>query len=64
MSTPAPEFQAVSLRTAGDMIGVHEDTLRAAIKAKKLPARKVGRFVRVEVSDLIAWFRSQESVAK
>ncbi len=50
---------AVSLRTAADMLDIHEDTLRKAIKAGDLPARKVGSRVRVEVTDLTDWYRKQ-----
>ncbi len=49
---------AVSIRTAADMFDLHPDTIRAAIKANALPARKVGRSLRVEVADLTDWYRS------
>lgn len=59
MSTPAP--LAVSIRTAADMLDLSEWTIREAVSRGQLPARKVGRVLRIEVADLTEWFRSLES---
>ena len=58
MSTPAPEFQWVDLDEARRITTLSDRYLRDAIKGGKLPARKVGRSLRIELADLIAWCRS------
>lgn len=49
---------AVNMRTAADMVGMSERYISDAIKAGDLPARKVGRSIRVEVAALTEWFRT------
>ena len=46
---------AVSVKTAARMVDVHEQTIRDAIYAEKLTARKVGARWTIKVSDLEAW---------
>lgn len=46
---------AVSVRTAARMVDVSEDTIRNAIYAEQLTARKVGNRWTIKVADLEAW---------
>lgn len=48
---------AVSIRTAARMVELGEDTLRHAINVGELPAKRVGRIIRIETDDLREWFR-------
>jgi excisionase family DNA binding protein len=54
---------AVSINTAAAMVELSADTIRKAITSGQLPARKSGRAIRVEVSDLTEWFRGLEPAA-
>lgn len=58
--SPTPTRAAVSIRTAGDMYDLSPDTIRAAINKGRLPAKRVGRSIRVDVAALAEWFRSLE----
>lgn len=49
---------AVSIRQAADMVGLSETTIRDAVNKQHLPAKKIGRVIRVRVADLTAWFDS------
>lgn len=53
---------AVSVKTAAALVDVSETTLREAINRRQLPAFRVGRMIRVLVSDLEEWFRSLPAV--
>ena len=57
------ERLAVSPREAAEMIGVSLRTIQNYIKAKQLPARKLGRRTVVEVSQLKAFIRSDRASA-
>ena len=46
---------AVSVKTAGQMTDLNESTIRGAINRQALPAYRVGRAIRIKVSDLEAW---------
>lgn len=46
---------AVSVKTAAALVDVSETTLRAAIDSQGLPAYRVGRSIRIKVSDLEEW---------
>lgn len=47
---------AVSINTAADLYDVSRDTIRKAIYARELPAKKVGRGFRIDVASLREWF--------
>lgn len=47
--------RAVSVRTAARVYGLGKTTLWEAIRAGKLPARRVGRRVLLRLTDLDAW---------
>ena len=49
---------AVSVKTAAAMVDVSESTIREAIDKKRLPAFRVGRAIRIHVSELEAWTKS------
>lgn len=49
---------AVSVKTAAAMTETSETTLRAEIDAQRLPAYRVGRMIRIRVSDLEQWVAS------
>ena len=46
---------AVSVRTAGQMTEISETTIREAINKQSLPAFRVGRTIRIQVTDLQDW---------
>ena len=46
---------AVSVKTAARMVDLHEETIRAAIYAEQLTARKIGARWSIKVADLEAW---------
>ena len=47
---------AVSVRVAADLVGCSETTIREAINKQVLPAYRVGRAIRIKVTDLETWF--------
>lgn len=47
---------AVGVRKGADLVDLSETTLRVAIDKQELPAYRVGRSIRIKVSDLEAWF--------
>ena len=47
---------AVSVKTAAQRYEVSETTIRDAINKQKLPAFRVGRAIRISLTDLEAWF--------
>lgn len=47
---------AISVKDAADMVGLDATTVRSAIDKQQLPAKKVGRVLRIRVSDVEAWF--------
>lgn len=49
---------AVSVGTAADMLDLSESTIRKAIDQGALPAFRVGRAVRIFVSELEAWAKA------
>lgn len=46
---------AVSIKTASQMTDISETTIRDAINKQHLPAFRVGRSIRVKVTDLEQW---------
>jgi excisionase family DNA binding protein len=46
---------AVSVKTAAAMVDLSESTIRQAIDKQQIPAFRVGRAVRLYVTDLQAW---------
>lgn len=46
---------AVSVKTAAALTDLSETTIRDAIDRQELPAYRVGRSIRIKVSDLEAW---------
>ena len=46
---------AVSIKNASQMTDISETTLRDAINKQQLPAFRVGRSIRVRVTDLDQW---------
>lgn len=52
------EVIAVSIRTAADMLDVSQDVIRSAVHKGDLRAKRLGRLIRIDVSDLRAWFAS------
>jgi excisionase family DNA binding protein len=57
------EKLAVSPREAADLIGVSLRTIQNYIRAKQLPARKLGRRTVVEVCHLRAFLRADRDSA-
>lgn len=53
---------AVSVKTAAAMVDVSESTIREAIDKKRLSAFRVGRAIRIHVSELEAWTKSLTAV--
>lgn len=49
---------AVSVKTAADMYDVGQDTIRGAINRRELPAKRIGRNLRIDVTALREWFDS------
>lgn len=60
MSIPpvTPDFRLVDVDEARRITGLSDRTIRDEIKAERLPARKVGRSLRIELSELIDWYRA------
>ena len=52
------ESIAVSVRTAATLTEISETTIRDAINKQALPAFRVGRQIRIKVSDLESWVDS------
>lgn len=48
----------LSLEQVADLLGIHRDTVRNAIAAKKLKAVRAGRQIRVRRVDLDSWLQS------
>lgn len=46
---------AVGIKTAAAMTDLSETTVREAINKQQLPAYRVGRVIRVKVSDIEEW---------
>lgn len=49
---------AVAVKTAAAMTDLSETTIREAIATNRLPAYRVGRAIRVKVTDLEDWLSS------
>lgn len=47
---------AVSVKRASAMTDISETTIRDAINKQALPAHRIGRQIRIRVSDLDEWF--------
>lgn len=47
---------AVSIKTAAERVELSQDSIRTAINKQQLPAKRVGRVLRIRVTDLEAWF--------
>ena len=56
------ERAVVSINTAAEMYDISRATLRDAVNAGRLPAKRVGRAIRIRVSDLRDWFDALEDV--
>lgn len=50
---------AVDVRDAAQMVSLSEGTLRKAVVAGELPAIRVGRGLRIETAELLAWSQQQ-----
>lgn len=48
---------AVSVRTAAQMTGTSETTIRESINKQVLPAYRVGRSIRILTADLEQWLK-------
>jgi hypothetical protein len=57
------ERHAVSVKAAADLYEVSQDTIYKAINTRALPAKKVGRALRVNVMDLRTWFDSLDDAS-
>lgn len=55
---------AVAIKTAAAMTDLSEHTIREAINKQKLPAYRVGRAIRVKVTDLETWVDTLVRVGK
>jgi excisionase family DNA binding protein len=53
----------VSPAQASELVGVSIRTLRRAIAAGRLRARRLGRLVRIDVAELTRWVESDGSAA-
>lgn len=53
-TAPAPAERYVSLQDAADHFSVSDKTLRRYIAERKIPARRLGRQVRVKISEVEA----------
>lgn len=59
MNTGDDTFEAVSVKEASRRLGLGDTALiYAAVNKRDLPARRIGRVIRIEVKDLQAWFRA------
>ena len=47
----------VTVKKAAELLACSEALLRKAINKKRLPIVKVGRLIRIRLSDLQAWLR-------
>jgi excisionase family DNA binding protein len=52
MSTPTPRREALPIGEAARRLGIHRDTLRAAIRRGEIPATRIGRRWLVPVAAL------------
>lgn len=52
------DHAAVDVAGAAAMYGVSRDTIYAAVNKRELPAKKVGRGIRIDVSALREWFNN------
>ena len=50
---------AVSIRTAADMLELHDFTIRQAVYVGDLPAVQIDSRLRIATADLRAWFGAQ-----
>ncbi|MBW1693932.1 MAG: helix-turn-helix domain-containing protein [Deltaproteobacteria bacterium] len=50
--------QVFSIKNAATILDVHPDTIRRAIKAKKLKAAKIGRDYKIAKSELDRYFQA------
>ena len=50
--------QVFSIKDAATILDVHPDTIRRAIKAKKLKAAKIGRDYRIAKAELEKYFQN------
>ena len=48
----------VSVKTAAALYEVGEDAIRGAINRRELPAKKVGRNLRIRIAALDEWFEN------
>lgn len=55
---------AVAVKTAAAMTDLSETTIRKAIDEQELPAHRVGRAIRILVSDLEQWLKSLTRVGQ
>ena len=52
------EQRAFSLKEVADILGVHPETIRRAVKAGKLKAAKIGKDYRIAKSELERYFQA------
>lgn len=57
------ERRAVSVKGAAALYDVSEDSIRKAINARQLAAKKIGRALRIDTDALAAWFDSLEDAS-
>lgn len=62
MTSPQDEVGFVSVKAAAQIVELDQTTIRAAINKQHLPAYRVGRAIRIERADLIAWLRAMPRV--
>lgn len=53
--------QWISVEEAAKYLGVTSETIRAWIKTRELPARKIGRCWKLKASEIDEWVRSGRS---
>jgi excisionase family DNA binding protein len=51
--------RAFSLKEVADILGVHPETIRRAVKAGKLKAAKIGKDYRIAKSELERFFQAK-----
>lgn len=60
---PSPYPQYVSPAEASEISGVSPRTLRRAIQAQRLHAHRLGRLVRIDVTELTRWIQADGAAA-
>ena len=63
MCVMSAERESVSINTAADMYDLGRDAIRDAVNKGHLPAKRVGRAIRIRVIDLREWFDGLDDVS-